>query len=62
MLEVDPDEEEEQVEQDAPPEPDSFSQSTAQQDPRPARENRKDKDLNTFLNSMDKYAPIVLAQ
>ena len=27
--------------------------------PREPRENRKDKDLNTFLNQMDKYAPIV---
>ncbi len=60
MLDVD--QEEEQEEQDTPREPDSFSQSTTQQDPRPARENRKDKDLNTFLNSMDKYAPIVLTQ
>jgi hypothetical protein len=28
---------------------------------RQPRENRKDKDLNTFLDQMDKYAPIVLA-
>jgi hypothetical protein len=27
---------------------------------RSPRESRKDKDLNTFLTSMDKYAPIVL--
>jgi hypothetical protein len=27
--------------------------------PREPRENRKDKDLNTFLNQMDRYAPIV---
>ena len=31
------------------------------QESRPPRETRKDKDLNTFLNSMDKYAPIVLS-
>ena len=38
------------------------SQSTQQQEPiRPPRETRKDKDLNTFLNQMDKYAPIVLS-
>ena len=30
--------------------------STAQRTP---REGRKEKDLNAFLNSMDKYAPIV---
>lgn len=59
MLDVD---QEEQEEQEALRGSDSFSQSTTQQDPRPARENRKDKDLNTFLNSMDKYAPIVLTQ
>ena len=34
--------------------------STAQQDTRVPREGRKEKDLNAFLNSMDKYAPIVL--
>lgn len=33
--------------------------STAQQDTRAPREGRKEKDLNAFLNSMDKYAPIV---
>jgi hypothetical protein len=56
MLDVD------QEEQEAPQASGSFPQATTQQDPRPARENRKDKDLNTFLNSMDKYAPIVLTQ
>jgi hypothetical protein len=57
MLGVD---QEEREEQEAPRASDPFSQSTTQQDPRPARENRKDKDLKTFLNSMDKYAPIVI--
>jgi len=33
--------------------------STSQQDTRVPREGRKEKDLNEFLNSMDKYAPIV---
>ena len=56
MLDVD------EEEQDPHRASEPFSQSTTQQDPRPARENRKDKDLNTFLNSMDKYAPIVLTQ
>lgn len=42
-------EEEEQEEQEDP----------SAKEPRPPRETRKDKDLNTFLNSMDKYAPIV---
>ena len=60
MLDVDQEEQEEPRER--PSRVRLFSQSTTQQDPRPARENRKDKDLNTFLNSMDKYAPIVLTQ
>lgn len=34
-------------------------EDSSTQEPRPSRETRKDKDLNTFLNSMDKYAPIV---
>lgn len=34
-------------------------QSGSHQESRPPRETRKDKDLNTFLNQMDKYAPIV---
>jgi hypothetical protein len=49
MMDIDEDEEKEQEE------PQSHSEDT-----RPPRENRKDKDLNSFLNSMDKYAPIVL--
>lgn len=54
MLDADQEEEEEE-----PRVTDPLSQSGGQQDPRPPRETRKDKDLNTFLNSMDKYAPIV---
>jgi hypothetical protein len=33
--------------------------SSPQQETRPSRETRKDRDLNDFLNDMDKYAPIV---
>ena len=59
MLDIDQSEDGE--EEEDPQESDSFSRTTSQQqDARPARENRKDKDLNTFLNSMDKYAPIVI--
>jgi len=36
------------------------SQGSTSQEARPPREGRKEKDLNAFLNSMDKYAPIVL--
>jgi len=36
------------------------SQGSTAQDTRAPREGRKEKDLNAFLNSMDKYAPIVL--
>ena len=54
MLDADQEEQEEE-----PRATESLSQSASQQDPRPPRETRKDKDLNTFLNSMDKYAPIV---
>jgi Transcription initiation factor TFIID 23-30kDa subunit len=54
MLDVDQEEKEEEPRESA-----SFSQATNQQELRPPRETRKDKDLNTFLNSMDKYAPIV---
>ena len=49
---VDADEEDEQDAQIP-----SSQGSTAQRTP---REGRKEKDLNAFLNSMDKYAPIVL--
>jgi hypothetical protein len=38
---------------------DTPSSSTLVQETRPPRETRKDKDLSTFLKSMDKYAPIV---
>lgn len=55
MLDADQEEQEDEPRE----QPESLSQSTTHQDPRPPRENRKDKDLNTFLNSMDKYAPIV---
>jgi hypothetical protein len=48
---VDADEEDEQDAQIP-----SSQGSTAQRTP---REGRKEKDLNAFLNSMDKYAPIV---
>lgn len=33
--------------------------SSPAEDTRPPRETRKDRDLNDFLNDMDKYAPIV---
>jgi hypothetical protein len=36
------------------------SQGSTAQDTRAPREGRKEKDLNAFLTSMDKYAPIVL--
>jgi hypothetical protein len=52
MLDADQEDDDEEPQNEA-------ESSTTQQDPRRARENRKDKDLNTFLNSMDKYAPIV---
>lgn len=50
---VDADEDDEEVQQPG------SQESTAQQDTRAPREGRKEKDLNAFLNSMDKYAPIV---
>jgi hypothetical protein len=59
MLDADHEDQEPEVSDTEMP---SQSQSTQHQEPtRPARETRKDKDLNTFLNQMDKYAPIVLS-
>ena len=49
---MDADEEDEPADAEMP----SSQGSTAQRTP---RDGRKEKDLNTFLNSMDKYAPIV---
>jgi hypothetical protein len=57
MLDVDQDEQDEQ-EEEGQVDPPSQSSAT-QHDPRRPRQARKDKDLNTFLNSMDRYAPIV---
>jgi hypothetical protein len=53
MLDADQEEpeEEEETERNLP--------SHATHETRQPRETRKDKDLNTFLNSMDRYAPIV---
>ena len=51
----DQDEELENGEQEEPKEPEGQEHYCQ------PRENRKDKDLNTFLDQMDKYAPIVLA-
>jgi len=51
------DDEDEEIgngEQEEPKEPEG------QEHYRQPRENRKDKDLNTFLDQMDKYAPIVI--
>jgi len=56
MIDADQDEEEEDVK------PELNAESSTTEDLRPQREpreHRKDKDLNTFLNQMDKYAPIV---
>jgi hypothetical protein len=59
MLDVEAEREEEEdqyPDMDPPP-------STTEEDHRQSREpreSRKDKDLTTFLNQMDKYAPIVL--
>jgi hypothetical protein len=54
MLDVDQDDQEDEEMQTQEAEPSSAQES------RPPREARKDKDINSFLNSMDKYAPIVL--
>jgi hypothetical protein len=54
MLDAEQEEEEEEEQH-----PDNAQQSTSQDHTRSPRETRKDKDLNSFLNSMDKYAPVV---
>jgi hypothetical protein len=54
MLDVSQDEHEDEEMPEARGTPSSSLQET-----RPPRETRKDKDLTTFLKSMDKYAPIV---
>lgn len=51
MIDQEDQENEEEAERNSP--------SHVAQDTRQPRETRKDKDLNTFLNSMDRYAPIV---
>lgn len=59
MMDADQEEEEEE-EEDVKPELNAESSTTEDLRPqREPREHRKDKDLNTFLNQMDKYAPIV---
>jgi hypothetical protein len=53
--EYDDSDEHDQMDQD----PSSQQQRETEQESRTPRETRKDKDLKTFLNQMDKYAPIV---
>jgi hypothetical protein len=53
MLDADQDDQEDEEEQENP------QPTTSQDQTRSPREHRKDKDLNSFLNQMDKYAPIV---
>ena len=59
MIDADEDEEEDHGDQEGGNQEENPDPSSSQQETRSPRENRKDKDLNSFLNSMDKYSPIV---
>jgi hypothetical protein len=59
MIDADEDEEEGQGDQEGGNQDENPDPSSSQHETRSPRENRKDKDLNSFLNSMDKYSPIV---
>ena len=59
MIDAEGDEDNDYEELEMGEQEESKTAEQAQDQFRQPRENRKDKDLNTFLDQMDKYAPII---